>query len=93
MLELVITILSVAVIGLSIWGLMYFGFRLAFHWWTRRHLGDMPSADEIAELCAAYDRYDRNLLYSVYHNPEILLNHSPTQSSKTVVDTNHPNTP
>ncbi|HEY9758984.1 MAG TPA: hypothetical protein V6C97_27695 [Oculatellaceae cyanobacterium] len=46
MFELIVTILSVAVIAISLWGLMYFSLRF----WIHFRLGAMPSADDIQQL-------------------------------------------
>jgi hypothetical protein len=43
-------ILSVFAIPVSIWVIVYFGSKIIMHLNIRRHLGDMPSAEEISEL-------------------------------------------
>lgn len=48
-LESILVLLSVVVIGISTWGFIYFAGRIYTAWKIRRDLGDMPSADEIAE--------------------------------------------
>ncbi len=48
--ELAITILAVSAIAISGWGIIYFAGKIARHFYIRRHLGDMPSLEEIREL-------------------------------------------
>lgn len=71
MFELVIVILSVAVIALSLWAIMYFGGKIVLRLWIRDELGDMPSAEEISAL---YESNNRIIEYLDWDG----LNHSPT---------------
>ena len=74
MFELIVTILSVAVIAISLWGLMYFSLRIALHYWIKSHLGAMPSADEIQRLL-------RDVGY-LYDEEKGTWHHSPTASER-----------
>lgn len=49
-LELIITILSVAVIAISGWAIIYFSVKIVLNFYIKSNLGDMPTADEISEL-------------------------------------------
>lgn len=53
MFELAVSIFSVIVIAVSSWFLLYLAARFALFFLLRAQLGDMPSAEEVAEL---YDR-------------------------------------
>lgn len=60
-LELILTIVSVIVIAVSTWGILYLAGRFITHFWIRSKLGDMPSAEEISKL---YEENNRIITYA-----------------------------
>ncbi len=82
MFELVVSILSVIVIAVSLWGLVYFSIKIAVSFWIRRELGDMPSVEEISAL---YESNNRIIEYLDWDG----LNHSPTPPNVSEGDVNH----
>lgn len=61
-LETILTIVSCMVIVVSIWMIMFFGFRIVEHFIIRRELGDMPSAEEIERLYSNIDKVHDEIL-------------------------------
>jgi hypothetical protein len=53
-LPIIIAIAAGLSLPVSLWAIIYFGMRIIVRWYIRRHLGDMPSAEEIHQL------YERN---------------------------------
>jgi hypothetical protein len=71
-LELILTIVSVIVIAISIWGIVYLAGKFITHFWIRSQLGDMPSAEEISKL------YEENNAIIEYRK------HSPIDKNSTL---------
>jgi hypothetical protein len=49
-LNLIIVVAAWLAVVVSIWFIVYFSARIITHYWVRRELGDMPSAEEISRF-------------------------------------------
>jgi hypothetical protein len=65
----ILVVVSVIVIGISTWGIMYLAGKFITHYYIKKHLGDMPSAEEISKL------YEENNAIIEYRR------HSPTDKN------------
>jgi hypothetical protein len=66
----VINIVGVLVIVVALWGIAYFLTRIFTHYYIRKHLGDMPSREEIAELYRA----NNDIIEYRKHSPTVTRN-------------------
>lgn len=67
----ILIVVSVVVIMLSTWGLMYLALRIYLRLWIKRECGDMPSEQDVRAL---YERINSITEYKFWNG----LNHSPT---------------
>ena len=58
----IINIVGALVIVVALWGIAYFLTRIFTHYYIRKHLGDMPTREEIQEL------YEQNNAIIEYRN-------------------------
>jgi hypothetical protein len=56
----IIVIAAWIAVPVSIWIIVYFSIRIFTSWHIKKHLGDMPSADEIHEMYAEINKQNQS---------------------------------